>query len=146
MADGLYTMNFEFKDGSTGNGWFILSDLTSSASPTVESPAVGETFDIGNPELRWMDFKSPEYKSAERRTLSLSISAINANRATWEYYIGDPTMTHATVGSEPGGTGAKVLSDGKYWGVVSYHESRVFGPMRLVRVSRTGRQFYVKTQ
>jgi len=145
MADGLYLISFEMQDGRQASGWFIVSDLLSTASPVLESPAVGETVTTSNPVLHWQDFHSPEYKPNERRFAGVSVGHPGGTWPTvWDLWEADPSRVSAVVGGESGWP-QLILEDGAYYCTVSYQEQHVFGPIKLRRDSRTTRRFFVKT-
>lgn len=147
LPEGLYLFTITTKDGTKFDGWFPLENLTSSASPTLDSPAVGETFTQPNPELRWQDFKSPEYKPSERRILAIDVGRLdgptNGWTGVWSHYEQDPARTSAVIGVTPDSEGVEYLADGKYWMSLTYFEQRKFGDLKLRRGSRTARPFYV---
>jgi hypothetical protein len=148
MPEGLYLINFELKDGTRSGGWFVLSDLLASASPRVDSPSVAQSFPHGNPELRWEDFRSPEYKSYESRRfhmhLSRKIAADPGYEIDWSMYIEAPDATSTVVGVDPRGAGVATLEDDRYWVVFQYLEQRRFGPLKIRRGSQTGRPLIIK--
>ena len=140
-APGLYLIDIITKDGVVTNGWYIVSDQLSSASPEIQSPAVGQHFDSATPEFRWTDFRSPEYRSCESRGLRIFVAKIPSDTwdLRWSYVKNDPIQTSVNVGVEGEGT----LEPGKYWFALVYKESRQFGEMVLTRRSETSRQFYI---
>ena len=147
LADGLYMLQFGFKDGRRASGWFLLSDLTSTATPRIAAPAFGESVATGNPEIVWDDFHSPEYKPYERRTLNVSVGQLFNGGEEWQnrwyLYRQDPVQTRTVVGRDPAGSQQIELSKGDYWLVVSFMEQRRFGDLKMRRVSRTARGFHV---
>lgn len=148
LPDGLYLFTITLKDGSKVEGWFPLEDLTSSASPVVSSPGVGQTFDSANPEMSWEDFRSPEYKSYERRLLGLGVGRLDGPNGAWQdvwsHHEADPTRTTAVVGVLADSQGPSSLEDGKYWLSITYGEQRQFGDLKMRRGSRTARPFFVR--
>lgn len=149
LADGLYLFTIVLKNGTRTDGWFPLANLVSSASPKVSSPAVGETIRSANPTIRFEDFRSPEYDPSERRDLGVSVGQlVGANyewQERWSYYVTHPSLMETTVGRENDADGVSALEDGKYWLSLSFSEQRMFGELKLRRVSRTSRPFFVKT-
>lgn len=147
-AEGLYLLNLRLRDGRVTKGWFILSDLVSSETPTVRTPAVGEQFSTRNPTFRWLDFHSPEFQSHERRTLWVGISAPKPPDFTynevWSRYEANPATTETTIGVDPLGKGLKELPDGRYVTHIGYKEIRRFGDLRLARQSMTILPFSVR--
>ncbi len=141
LTPGLYLVDITTKDSVETNGWFIVTDQLSSASPVVHTPAVGQHFSSTTPEFRWNDFRSPEYKTCESRRLRIFVAKIPSDiwDLRWSYGKNDPISTSANVGAE--GEGA--LEPGKYWFTLYYKESRQFGEMELSRRSETNRQFYI---
>jgi hypothetical protein len=148
LPDGLYLINFELKDGTRSGGWFVLSDLLASASPRVDSPAVAQTFSHGNPELRWEDFRSPEYKSYESRRFHMHVARKIAGapgyEIPWAMYIEAPDATSAVVGVDPRGAGVSSLEDDRYWVTFQYLEQRKFGPLKLRRGAQTSRPMIIR--
>jgi hypothetical protein len=141
LRPGLYLVDISTKDNVRTEGWFIVSDQISSASPVVHSPAIGQHFNSTTPEFRWNDFRSPEYKTCESRRLRIFVAKIPAENwdLRWTLRKNDPAATSASVGVD--GEGA--LEPGKYWFTLLYRESRQFGEMELSRRSETSRQFYI---
>ena len=113
-------------------------------------PEVGQTYTQGNPEVRWDDFRSPEYQSSERRIAVVSVGQLSGPDHTWNgvwnLAVHDPTLTSTVIGTVPDASGVDHLVDGKYWLSLTYYEQRMFGDMKLRRGSRTARPFFVKTQ
>lgn len=147
-ADGLYLLNLEMRDGRVVNGWFILSHLVSSETPTVLSPAHGQHFTTANPTFKWDNFYSPEYQSFERRNLWMGITTAEpptfAYNEVWTLFEPSPTRTEVTVGTEAAAMGVKQLKEGRYAVLVGYSEIRRFGPLKLARGSLTVIPFSVK--
>ncbi len=150
LEEGLYLLHFGMKDGSHFDAWFPLDHLESSASPNLREPEVGQTYTQGNPEVRWDDFRSPEYQSSERRIAVVSVGQLSGPNHTWNgvwnLAVHDPTLTSTVIGTVPDASGVDHLVDGKYWLSLTYYEQRMFGDMKLRRGSRTARPFFVKTQ
>jgi hypothetical protein len=141
LKPGLYMIDITTKDSVETNGWFIVSDQLSSASPVVHTPSVGQHFTTTTPEFRWSDFRSPEYKPCESRRLRIFVAKIPSDKwdLRWSFGKNDPMVTSANVGTEGDGT----LEPGKYWFTLYYKETRQFGEMELSRRSETNRQFYI---
>lgn len=149
LADGLYLLRLELKDGTRSEGWFIISDLAATTTPRLDAPAVGQTFDHGRPEFVFEDFRSAAYKSYERRRLHINAARLTSSDPGWDlswgFYLVDPAITSVTVGPHPNALGVEELPPGRYWVSVEFLEERRFGPMKLRRGAKTGRPIYVRT-
>lgn len=146
--EGLYLLNLVMTNGKTMNGWVIVNDMVSTDNTNIVVPSMGQVFNTQNPTLRWEDFKSPEYKPYERRTLSGLVLTRELNGAKeeerWEIWQRDPMKTETTVGVDPDGKGVSKLEKGAYILYVNYSERRKFGDIELCRDSATISPFYVK--
>ncbi len=148
LADGLYIIRFVLASGLSSEGWFVMSDLTSSATPSVHAPAYGETVTSAQPTITWDDFRSPELSPDERRVMRVNVSRVTDVSPYWAPVWGlssqGATQTSATVGLEPDADGPESsLANGEYWLSVSFYEQRMFGDLKLRRASRTSRPFRV---
>ena len=147
--EGLYLLDVEVA-GEDVRGWFVLTRHVSSQTPAVHAPAVGETFTSGQPPLRLDDFRSPEYRAWERRSLGLYVVRLRPGSAAdkgyevaWHRWISSPRDTEVTLGVGGDMPDAE-LEDGDYWLAATYGERRAFGPLKIVRSSRTARPFQVR--
>ncbi len=140
-AEGLYLVDIELASGSVTHGWFILSGMLSSETPSVAVPSVGQSFSTVNPTLRWQNFRSPEYRPFERRGLWLGVAQMDPPsfqwKLAWSKWLADPELTEITVGP-------KALDKGRYFFYVAYSEKRGFGDLRLGRESVTVTPFTVR--
>ncbi len=143
-ADGLYLLNIVTTEGKKTEGWFILSNLTSTTAPKIQVPAVGETFHTANPTMKWNDFKTPLYQNFERRGFSLWILTQERDRDVWTLDQSDPTLTETTVGRDPLGKGVASLDNGDYYMGLIYSETRKFGDLKLRRSGRSVVPFHIK--
>ena len=144
IPEGLYLINIEVANGNRTNGWFIVSDMASTATPKFLYPSNGETVKTGNPTIRWSDFKSPEYKNSDLTSHSLWIETEETKENQWDFYQFNGRTTQTTVGTDPLGKGVKSLANGSYFMVLTYNEGRKFGDMRLRRTSKAMTTFNVK--
>jgi hypothetical protein len=146
--EGLYLINLTLTNGDSAHGWFILSNLTSSQTPTIDIPHVGQTFNMPTPSLSWSDFFSPEYNGKDRRSLYVQVAKSDPPAYDWldlwEMNENDPSRTEVTVGKE--GHGVNHLEDGRYVLSVNYGESRKFGDLTLSRRSVTLTPFFIHTK
>jgi len=157
-SDGLYMLHLGLAGGKSVDGWLILTRQESSATPQVQSPTPNEELDNANPELRFANFYSPEYKPGEQRNLvavvshtrpaQLSGGLKNESHIAWSIQMENPSIQKLVVGPQPGvyPPGATHLTDGGYRFALVYTESRRFGPMSLTRESRTFLPFSVRHQ
>ncbi len=146
---GLYLLDMEVA-GEDTRGWFILTSHVASEAPPVRAPSEGQTFTTGRPTLRFDDFRSPEFRSHERRSLGIYAVRLQPGgpdgrdyHVVWHRWIGSPALTELTLGVD-GDMPDTVLEDGDYWLALSFGERRRFGPLKVVRTSRTARPFQVR--
>jgi hypothetical protein len=139
--DGVFTVRIELVDGTVSEGWFIGRSLTSSATPEVRSP-LQQAFKDPHPPVLWTPFYSPEYKPFEWRTLGIYVSG-PGDVVAWDFWTGEPGDLGAVrIGDHPGEQKAS-LAPGDYWMMVGMGEERRFGPVRVIRSSRTDGSFHV---
>lgn len=146
LATGLYLINVALKDGKTVDGWFLIDDeMNPTKNPDVAIPSVGEEFQTGNPTFQWTDFRSPQYKSFEERSLWIGIydGGSTKNETIWTLFITSPSLQQATIGGNTG-SGVNVLDGGQYKFGLGYAELRHFGDILLGRECTTGRMFSVQ--
>jgi hypothetical protein len=149
VATGLYLLKVELTNGKSVDGWFLVDDdMNASTTPEVSSPAVGETFTTGNPKFIWVDFRSPEYKPYEHRSVWIGVSRAEPPNydwdKKWQLWVDSPTLQQTTVGPTSGGTGVSKLENGRYVFVINYGERRRFGDVMIGRDCMTNRTFIVQ--
>ena len=145
--DGLYYVDLTV-GGVETHGFIVLSGLTSTASPVMSAPAAPATVSARNPQVAFEDFRSPESRPWERRSMGVFVVRLAPGSArgwvkTWSLWTADMGRTAVTIGEEDGGTPRVGLTDGDYWVGLTFNERRRFGPVVLVRSSRTSRPFRV---
>lgn len=110
---------------------------------------MGETFTTHNPTFKWDDFKSPEYKSHESRSLWMAVVQSEPPKyewiPLWKLWEGNPVRNQVTVGAEPDAVGSAQLPNGRYKLFLSYDEERRFGDLRLRRQSISVTPFSLKS-
>lgn len=149
VTSGLYLLKFSTKSGSTIDGWFFITDEdTSTANPQFLGFETAPTFSTGTPLVSWNDFLSPQYK-AERdyRMVSIWVGKQNKDEGVFNFWTSDMTTKSIAVAaplSADNGWTRGPLADGDYYILLSYNESRRFGPIRVVRRSETVKYFSVK--
>lgn len=145
-SPGVYLWRLTLSSGEEREGWFIAHASSSTASPQVWAPGEGEVVTSRQPHAAWEDFRSPEHRPYEARTLGLYLVQRTGRgefAARWSSWSGEAGGTHdAVLGSATDGPAVE-LDDGAYWLAVTYGERRSFGPLQLVRASRTLRHFRV---
>jgi hypothetical protein len=144
--DGVFTIRVELDDGASTEGWFLGRSLASSAVPDLRSPQASQSFADPNPQVRWVPFRSPQYRPFERRSLSVwEIGKDHAGRAqSWGYWTGEPGDLDALrIGRPPAGAPEARLEAGDYFLVLDAAETRAFGPVWLHRMSRRTAPFHV---
>jgi len=147
-ADGVFTVRIELDDGAVSDGWFIVHGLAASATPELHSPVASQSFSEPNPVMRWVPFRSPEYRGFERRTLSIWTTNERVRSFQWGFWTNQPgelgqlELGGADRGQLPGGSSASLAPD-DYWVMLGYSEERSFGPVRLHRWARADASFHV---
>lgn len=149
VPEGLYFIHMRLSDGTTNDGYVILSNVNSTTSPELISPYSGETFATSTPTIKWKNFISPQYKPVERRFSSVDIwenSEVNNYKDRWSFWHEDPSQEEATVGQANGTSGDLKLADGPYSVSLNFQERRKFGDLYISRESQVTRNFYIKTK
>jgi hypothetical protein len=139
-ADGVVSIRLELDDGTATEGYVITHNLASSSTPEIRVP---ESTSDSQPVIAWQPFVTPEYASHEGRAIVIHVSPRQGGPMAWEYFTKKPDAP-AEVRIGTGGWPAGVhLAAGDYWASVSAGEERFFGPVTLVRLSRTTRPLRV---
>ncbi len=137
---GLYRLYIRCKDGTSVNGWFIMSNQLASSAPKIHSPKVGARYEgvPSQPVIRWDDYRSPEFQDFERRSLVILVAQLHQPdfQIRWMRFAFAPEEEEAKID--------RPLDRGDYWLSMTFREERRFGPVRLRRASRTARRFYVR--
>jgi len=143
-GDGVFTLHIELDDGTVVDQWFIVHGLAASTSPDLQSPLSAQTFTDTNPVVRWVPYRSPEFRSFERRHLGIWVSnEADDEWAAWGVYSGDAgELSNVKIGDHPGAE-KKRLAPGDYWLALDGHELRWFGALRLYRTGRRLISFHV---
>lgn len=139
---GIYFLSIRLRDGAKTEGWFILNGSLSPVGPDIRSPAVGQTFNTGNPRLSWRNFRSPEYLRVEKRKLYARV--FSGSHAIWGSYLDNANTTRVTVGKAPSQEGVESLDPGFYEAHIVYRELVPAGPMWFGREYRTIAPFSVR--
>jgi hypothetical protein len=146
ISEGLYLLEIKLKGQETVHGWFLFSRVNATESPEVSVPTKRQVFSTGNPTFQWKNFVSSEYRSYEKRKITLVVFR-NANGVkdnTWSFSH-EANLTSATVGtSGEGEIGAKTLRPDEYVLHLNYRERRQFGDLTVSRESVTQTPFSVK--
>jgi hypothetical protein len=142
-ADGVMSVRLELDDGTAAEGFFIAHALASSATPEVQSPSPFASIADANPRVTWAPFRSPECTSFERRGMGIQVKREGEGTLAWEFYTKAPDETTEVRLGSPAGLGRSELSPGNYRLLVVAAETRSFGPIDLLRGSRTIQGFHV---
>jgi hypothetical protein len=143
--DGLYLLNFKVAGQSMVNGWFIVSRGSSTADPSIQSPAINATAGH-NPTLTWTDFKSPEFRVFEQRKRYVRVSKedTDSSRSVWSLSQVYPDATQSvTVGQDVTRGNVTSLSEGNYSLQVNFEERWFMGSLLVGRNSYTAVPFSV---
>jgi hypothetical protein len=123
--------------------WLIAHALASTGTPEVRSPAAWASVSDPNPRVVWAPFRSPECTAFEQRAVGVQVRRVDEKALAWELWSKKPDeLTEARLGS-PAGVGRTALTPGDYRFFVVAGESRSFGPVEMVRGSRTVQPFHV---
>lgn len=145
-SEGLYLLNIELNNGNKTNGWVIVTDMLSTETPKVTVPSYNQIFSTSTPTFQFEDFKSPQYKANERRSVWMGAIKLTPPAyqwfETWGLWTDQLPKTQATVGSE--GYVGTSLPPAHYLFCIVYAEERRFGDVRLGRESQTATPFSVK--
>lgn len=127
VKEGLYLLVLKVKGQPAVNGWFLYSHATPAAVPVVKTPSLNEAFATGKPTLRWIDFKSPQYRPFEHRKRALSIRSEESSPLPGLKLleINPPPGSTLALGSEPGFPGK--LAPGRYTFGISFEERWLAG-------------------
>lgn len=136
LPEGVHHIELEMADGRVTRGWFILGGLTSARVPRVDSPMPGEVTGQ-SPRLAFEAFRSPTWRPWEGRGLGAWI--VTAPPADpWQ-----PVWSRFTEASALTTLDVPPLDPGDYWLGLNFAERRRFGPLTLMRASRTAVPFSV---
>lgn len=153
VPEGLYLLNIKVKNRPMVQGWFLINDENSSASPVVKVPSLNQIFTTDQPTFVWNNFRSPELNSEDHTKIGLKITReetdlyeeitnlkliFNPERTEVAYHLGDRStgLDHQ---------GATRLKPGKYQLNLGYREMHSFGDLYIVRVSTSKIPFTVES-
>jgi hypothetical protein len=138
IPDGAYRLILKTANGDGMNAVMVLSQMNSSASPVVQSPAPGQVVGENRVTISYPDFHSPEYAEPQKRRITIEIrDAATRDHVFWEKRFEDASEGSVTTDA---------LDDGNYVALVSFREIRKLGSIRLERNSSTYVPFTVKTR
>jgi hypothetical protein len=146
--EGLYLLNIQVQGQPPIQGWFILANKNSSASPVVIAPKVGQVFVDDQPLFKWTAFHSPEYKSGENVNIAMRISqAVDQEPEVAYWRMKDPKSSSYKFGDKSAAKefrGPSSLSPGDYQLTLTYRETEMFGDLQIRRASSTKIPFSVR--
>lgn len=146
--EGLYLLNIQVQGQPAVQGWFILANKNSSASPVMTAPKVNQVFTDDQPLFKWRAFQSPEYKAGEAVNIAMRVSqAIDQEPEVAYWRLKDPKSASFKFGDK-GATkefrGPTSLSPGDYHLNITYRETEEFGDLKIRRASSTKIPFSVR--
>lgn len=149
VTTGLYLIKMKTKTGSFVNGWFILDqDSNATTTPEVTNLDGNPVFNHGLPQISWNDYKSPQFQeNRERRELSIWVAKVAAQKGSWSFWTNDMNTRSQVIGSSLDGDHGWTdgpLDNGDYYALLNFGEAYKFGPIKIVRQSRTVKYFSVK--
>jgi hypothetical protein len=151
VKEGLYLINIKVKNQSMVQGWFIITDENSSASPVIKTPELNQVFNSDQPNFIWKAFHSPEFKAEEKTKVTFKIireesnlyeEIVNADLTPspdskeLQFQVGDRASAKSYEGINN-------LIPGIYQFVLGYREQHHFGDLLVTRVSTTKVPFSV---
>lgn len=138
--DGVVEFRLSLDDGRTSEGFAITHNLASTTTPEINVP---ESSSDPRPTIGWKPFVTPLYASHERRAIVIHVQDTRDHAMAWEFSTTKADeRNEVRVGTGGWPENAK-LGPGDYWVDVSEGEKRAFGPVLLVRLSRTGRNMRI---
>ncbi len=148
--EGAYTVRFVPRGGAAvAEGVFPLTAQRASRSPRAQvlsGEALGTPGDVPAtvgtaPVLAWEDFRTPEHRAWEARAVSALVMrrAESGWRTVWSTWVGAPARGNAPTSAQ-----AQGLEPGRHWLIVTWTESRRYGPLTLARAARTAVPFEVE--
>lgn len=146
--EGLYLLNFQIQGQPLVQGWFILTNKNSSASPVVTVPKINQIFTEDQPLFKWMAFRSPEHQANERSQIGIRVNRDGAQEmknAQWR--LKDPQATSYKYGDKNAAKdfrGPSSLIPGDYQLYLTYREMEEFGDLQIRRSSATKIPFSVR--
>lgn len=149
VEEGLYLLNIKLTGQEMVQGWFILSDVNSSASPVVSAPKVAQSYQTSQPTFEWKNFHSPEWKAKEARHVTVKVVRKLSNDEEKDVMEADldANITKFRVGDKGSASeysGASELEQGDYAMTLIYRERRMFGEVAVSRQSSTKVRFTVR--
>ncbi len=150
IEQGLYLVNIQIRNHPMVQGWVLMSQENSSASPSILAPTVKESVAVSQPSIQWRRFISPEYREGEVRRLNVKVSdaATPEEKQVMSADL-DPDQTNFRVGDVSSALeyeGAETLPNGTYYVLVSYQERTRFGDVVIGRGSTTKVPFSVTSK
>lgn len=145
LPSGVVRVVVELGNGATLDVAVVVDRLVSSATPRLRAPAADEVLAAGHPAVELDDFRSPEFAPFETRSLSLWLVHPGAVglAPVWSLWTSELGASRYALGAGPD-TPPVDVSPGRYWLGVTFGERRRFGPIGLVRASRTSVPFTVR--
>jgi hypothetical protein len=154
VPEGLYLINIKIKNQPLVQGWFVINDENSSASPVIKIPKVNQIFTTDQPNFIWKNFRSPEFNREEHTRIGYKISRegtdlyeeitnaqINYQQelSEMQFRVGDKAAANAYQG-------ATYLKPGSYQFSLGFREIHNFGDLLIVRVSSSKVPFSVESK
>ncbi len=146
VDEGLVYIDFELADGTRASGWVLLFGHVASTAPQLLVPTAEQVFEGGQPQLTWKNYRSPEHRSYEARSVFVYVAELHRPgwSLAWSLYGWNPDFTDVVVGQEKNGAGASQLEPGEYWLSLIFHEAWRLGPVKVRRGSVAARGFSVR--
>jgi hypothetical protein len=140
--DAVVKLELELDDGAVSRGFVITHGLGTTASPEIRWPSSSASSNDPNPVVGWAPFHTPEYQPFEQRRFGVSVTRDNGP-IVWEYWTRSADDVSEVALGSSAGTPVGALPPGDYWVGLSEVESRRFGGVELVRLSRTMEPLHV---
>lgn len=133
-GDGIVTMHIELDDGTTSDGFVIVHGLAAATTPDVRSPAEGATVNEQNPLVTW---------EPQARGVAIHVYREEDGALVWEFGTREPGFGQVRLGSDKGVPAGKLAPGNYIFDVTAADSERAFGPVTLMRASRTYRRLHV---
>jgi hypothetical protein len=149
IPSGLYLLKITTKTGSHVDGWFMLDEnANATTQPTILNYNGNPVFNTGTPEIKWLDYFSPQYnKDTEARSVSIWVGKAHVDQGAWSFWNKDMNLRSAVIGSNlsnNNGWSKGPLENGDYYAMLHFQESHLFGPIKIVRRSATVKYFSIQ--
>lgn len=147
LSDGLYQIQIKMRGKDRLDQWVPVVDWISDSQPVIVSPQPDALLETANPVFAWQPYHTDDLGYASRRFTAAVVSNDAPNydwNMVWAVYRNYDSKTRFVVGEEPDSEGVNALSSGRYLALVTYHDVRRYGQLKIGKLTRARQVFYVK--